>query len=163
MPAGTEGELVFTTITKEGFPLIRYRTGDLGVLSPRAVPVRAGRFSRMSRVLGRIDDLIIMGAVEDLPVPDRADHPERAGAGAALRDHPGPGERRIDTLEVRVEISEAMPGMDEMKTLERAKARLAQEIDTAVGIQARVTLVEPRKIARQTEGKQRRVVDRRRM
>jgi len=161
VPAGAEGELVFTTITKEGFPLVRYRTGDLGVLSPEPCP--CGRtLIRMSRVLGRIDDLIIMGASKVFPsqieqiilgVPGLEPHYE------IVLDR----EAGIDTMEVRVEISEAMPGMDEMKSLERAKERVAQGIDTAVGIKAKVTLVEPRKIARQTEGKMRRVVDRRRM
>jgi phenylacetate-CoA ligase len=161
VPAGAEGELVFTTITKEGFPLIRYRTGDLGVLS--TAPCPCGRtLIRMSRVRGRIDDLIIMGASKIFP-----SQIEQIILGVqGLEPHYEiilDREAGIDTMEVRVEISEAMPGMDEMKTLERAKERVAQGIDTAVGIQARVTLVEPRKIARQTEGKQRRVVDRRRM
>jgi phenylacetate-CoA ligase len=67
----------------------------------------------------------------------------------------------IDTLEVRVEISETMPEMDEMKTLEQAKARLGQKIDAVLGVKVKVTLVEPRSIARAGEGKTRRVVDNR--
>jgi phenylacetate-CoA ligase len=161
LPPGTEGELVFTTITKEGFPLIRYRTGDLGVLSSEPCP--CGRtLLRMSRVRGRIDDLIIMGASKIFP-----SQIEQIILGVqGLEPHYEivlDREAGIDTMEVRVEISEAMPGMDEMRTLERAKERVMQGIDAAVGITARVTLVEPRKIARQTEGKPRRVVDRRRM
>jgi phenylacetate-CoA ligase len=161
VPVGAEGELVFTTITKEGFPLIRYRTGDLSVLSPEPCP--CGRtLIRMSRVRGRIDDLIIMGASKIFP-----SQIEQIILGVeGLEPHYEiilDREAGIDTMEVRVEISEAMPGMDEMKTLERAKERVAQGIDTEVGIKARVTLVEPRKIVRQTEGKQRRVIDRRRM
>jgi phenylacetate-CoA ligase len=116
----------------------------------------------MSRVRGRIDDLIIMGASKVFP-----SQIEQIILGVeGLQPHYEiivDREAGIDTMEVRVEISEAMPGMDEMKTLERAKDRLAKGIDAAVGVKAKVTLVEPRKIARQTEGKQRRVVDRRRM
>jgi phenylacetate-CoA ligase len=161
LPAGVEGELVFTTITKEGFPLIRYRTGDLGVLSSEPCP--CGRtLLRMSRVRGRIDDLIMMGAAKIFP-----SQIEQIILGVqGLEPHYEiilDREAGIDTMEIRVEISEAMPGMDEMKTLEKAKERVSQGIDAAVGIKAKVTLVEPRKIARQTEGKQRRVIDRRRM
>ena len=116
----------------------------------------------MSRVRGRIDDLIIMGASKVFP-----SQIEQIILGVeGLQPHYEiivDREAGIDTMEVRVEISEAMPGMDEMKTLERAKDRLAKGIDAAVGVMAKVTLVEPRKNARQTEGKQRRVVDRRRM
>jgi phenylacetate-CoA ligase len=159
VPRGGEGELVFTTITKEGFPLIRYRTGDLGILSDE--PCRCGRTSvRMSRIRGRIDDMIIMGAVKVFPsqveeivlgVEGLAPHYE------IVVDR----EAGIDTLEVRVEISETMPGLDEMKSLEQAKSRVAQRIDTVLGVKAKVTLVEPKSIARAGGGKARRVVDRR--
>jgi len=67
----------------------------------------------------------------------------------------------IDSLEVRVEISETMPELDEMKSLEQATARVAQKIDALIGIKARVTLVEPKTIARTGGGKVRRVIDKR--
>jgi phenylacetate-CoA ligase len=156
---GTEGELVFTTITKEGFPLIRYRTGDLGVLTREPCP--CGRtFARMSRVRGRIDDMINLGAVKIFP----------SQVEQAILNVKGlepqyeivvDRENGVDRLAVRVEISESMPGMDEMKTLEAIRARLAQEIESLAGVPARVTLAEPRSIARQLEGKARRVVDKR--
>jgi phenylacetate-CoA ligase len=69
----------------------------------------------------------------------------------------------VDTLEVRVEISESMPELDEMKSLEQVKARVARRLDTVLGVKARVTLVEPRSIARPGDSKARRVVDRRRI
>ena len=72
-------------------------------------------------------------------------------------------EEGLDTLEVRVEISETMPELDEMKSLEQAKARVARRIDTVLGVKAKVTLVEPKSIARPGEGKARRVIDRRRI
>ncbi len=116
----------------------------------------------MSRVRGRIDDLIIMGASKVFPsqieqiilsVSGLQPHYE-----IVVDRHAG-----IDTLEVRVEISESMPALDEMKSLEKLKWRVEAEIDSLIGVKARVTLVEPRTIARQIEGKTRRVVDKRRM
>ncbi len=161
VPPGVEGELVFTTITKEGFPLIRYRTGDLAVLSVE--PCACGRTSkRMSRVRGRIDDLIIMGASKVFP----SQIEQILLSVSGLQPHYEivvDREAGIDTLEVRVEISESMPALDEMRSLEKLKARVSAEIDSLIGIKARVTLVEPRTIARQIEGKARRVVDKRRM
>jgi phenylacetate-CoA ligase len=116
----------------------------------------------MSRIRGRIDDMIIMGAVKVFPsqveeivlgVEGLAPHWE------LVVDR----EAGVDTLEVRVEISETMPGLDEMKSLEKAKSRVAQRIDTVLGVKAKVTLVEPKSIVRQDGGKARRVVDRRRI
>ena len=157
LPPGREGELVFTTLTKEGFPLVRYRTGDLGTLSTEPCP--CGRtLTRMSRVHGRIDDLIILGAVKIFPsqieqiilsVKGVEPHYEilvgRVGGA--------------DTLEIRVEISETTPFMGEAANREAAQAAIAQGIDSLVGMAARITLVEPRSIARITEGKARRVTD----
>ena len=159
LPRGAEGEIVLTTITKEGFPLLRYRTGDIGTVTDE--PCACGRtFARMSRVQGRIDDMINLGAVKVFPsqveqiilnfeglephyeiVVDRA--------------------KGVDTMEVRVEINGAMPGLDELKSLEKIRARLVYELEGSMGITAKVTLVEPKGIARVQEGKPRRVVDKR--
>jgi phenylacetate-CoA ligase len=157
---GTEGELVFTTITKEGFPLLRYRTGDLAVLD--RAPCACGRtLARMSRVQGRMDDMIIMGASKLFPsqveqvvlgVPGLQPHFE------IILDR----ENGMDLMTVRVEISETMPGMDELKTLEAARTRVARELEALAGTAPRVVLAEPRSIARQLEGKTRRVTDLRR-
>jgi phenylacetate-CoA ligase len=161
VPAGVEGELVITTITKEGFPLIRYRTGDLTTLSQE--PCRCGRsLGRMSRVHGRIDDLIIMGATKVFP--SQIEHIIIEAMGLPPRfeiivDRVA----GIDSMEVRIEISEAMPALDEMRTLQRAMAKVEHGIDSAVGIKAKVTLVEPRTIAPEAGGKARHVVDRRQL
>jgi phenylacetate-CoA ligase len=159
VPRGAEGELVFSTITKEGFPLIRYRTGDLGSLTDE--PCACGRrLARMSRIRGRIDDMIIMGAlkvfpsqIEQIVLDVRGLEPHYE----IVVDRVG----GIDTLEVRVEISETMPELDEMKNLEQVRSRIAKGILTTLDIAAKVTLVEPRTIARAAEGKARRVVDKR--
>jgi phenylacetate-CoA ligase len=159
LPPGTEGELVLTTITKEGFPLLRYRTGDLCALTRE--PCGCGRtLARMSRIRGRIDDMIIMGAVKVFPsqieqvllsVKGLQPHYEIVVDRAA----------GIDTLEVRVEISEDMPELDEMKKLEQVRSRIAQGLAALLDVPAKVTLVEPRTIARPEGGKSRRVVDKR--
>jgi phenylacetate-CoA ligase len=159
LPRGSEGEIVLTTITKEGFPLLRYRTGDIGTVTDE--PCACGRtLARMSRVHGRIDDMINLGAVKVFPsqieqiileIPGLEPHYEIVVDRA----------KGIDTMEVRVEISGTMPGLDEMKSLERIRSQVVRGIDTVLGITAKVTLVEPRGIARHTEGKARRVVDKR--
>jgi phenylacetate-CoA ligase len=150
---------VLTTITKEGFPLLRYRTGDLCALTIESCG--CGRtFARMTRVRGRIDDMINMGAVKVFPsqieqvildVKGLPPHYEIVVDRAA----------GIDTLEVRVEISEDMPGLDEMKKLEQFRSRIAQGLSALLDVSAKVTLVEPRTIPRSEGGKARRVVDKR--
>jgi phenylacetate-CoA ligase len=163
VPHGTEGELVFTTITKEGFPLIRYRTGDLATLT--AERCRCGRtLTRMSRVHGRIDDLIILGDVKVFP--NQIEHilAETQGVEPHYEIVIDRADGR-DTLEVRVEISGSLPGLDEMKTLEGIKQRIVAKLDAILGVQAKVTLVEPKSIAAESRagGKARRVVDKRRI
>jgi phenylacetate-CoA ligase len=162
VPPGSEGELVFTTIAKEGFPLIRYRTGDLSTLTTE--PCRCGRtLARMSRIRGRLDDLIILGDVKIMPLQIEQILLETQGVEPryeiVVERIDG-----LDSLEVRVEISEAMPEMDEMKSLERMKDKIVRKLDTVFGVKARVTLVEPRTIAQaQTSGKISRVIDKRRI
>lgn len=159
LPPGSEGELVLTTITKEGFPLVRYRTGDLCSLDVE--PCACGRtFARMSRIRGRIDDMIIMGAIKVFPSQIEQVIMEVKGLQPHYEivvDRAG----GIDSLEVRVEISEEMPEMDEMKKLEQVRARIAQGLAALLDMPAKVTLVEPRAIARPEGGKTRRVVDKR--
>jgi phenylacetate-CoA ligase len=161
VPQGAEGELVFTTINKEGFPLIRYRTGDLATLT--AEPCRCGRtLARMSRVHGRIDDLIILGDVKVMPLQIEQILLETQGVEPRYEIVVDRIDGR-DTLEVRVEISEAMPQMDEMKSLERMKEKIVRKLDTVFGVKARVTLVEPRTISTAGAGKTSRVIDKRRI
>jgi phenylacetate-CoA ligase len=159
---GDEGELVFTTIAKEGFPLIRYRTGDLATLTDE--PCRCGRtLARMSRIRGRIDDLIILGDVKVMPLQIEQILLETQGVTPHYEIVVDRIEGR-DTLEVRVEISEAMPEMDEMKSLERMKEKIVRRLDTVFGVQAKVTLVEPRGTTPPTaSGKVSRVIDKRKI
>ena len=156
---GETGELVFTTITKEGFPLIRYRTGDLSRLIPGECP--CGRtLARMERVSGRTDDLIFIEGLKVFPSQIEDILLGCEGATPQFRivlDREG----GLDTLEVQVELSEQLPAFDELKTLERVRGTIARRIEAVIGIQAKVSLVEPRSLGRETRGKARRVVDNR--
>jgi len=152
LPPGAEGELVLTTIAKEGFPLVRYRTGDLCAMTVE--PCACGRtFARMSRIRGRIDDMIIMGAVKVFPSQIEQVLLSEKG----LQPHYEIVVDRtagIDTIEVRVEASEDVPG-------ELFRSRIAQGLAALVDVPAKVTLVEPYAIARPEGGKARRVIDKR--
>ncbi len=140
MPPGKAGELVFTTLTKEGFPLIRYRTGDLAALLPGACA--CGRtFARMSRVSGRCDDLVICGETKFFParveeILLQAEGVEPHGELYVQR------EGATDSMELHVELDPAVPRLDEIKTLERIKRQLAEGIERAIGISPRVVFVE---------------------
>lgn len=155
---GTPGELVLTTITKEGFPLIRYRTGDITSLT--SDPCGCGRtLARMARVTGRTDDLILFRGVGFFP--------SQIEQIVADVEHISPHfqiilgrEGGADTLEIKVEVSEKIPSLDELKTLESLRQQLVQHIKAALDIDARVTFVEPRSL-RQAAGGRGRVVDNR--
>ena len=158
---GEEGELVLTTITKEGFPLVRYRTGDLTTIDPS--PCRCGRtLARMARIRGRIDDMINLGDVKAFP----SQVEEVLAATEGVEPHYELVVDRVDgmdTLEVRVEIAEDMPEVDEVRAIERLKERIARRLAASLGTPVKVTLAEPKSLARAGEGKLRRVVDRRQL
>jgi phenylacetate-CoA ligase len=141
---GRDGELVFTTITKEGFPLIRYRTRDIASVDPAPCP--CGRtFARMARVTGRTDDLIMFGGVGFFPAQIEEVLPQVQGASPhyqILLDR----QAGVDVLEIKVEISEGIPFLDELKTLETLRVQLARKIKAALDVEAKVTFVEPRSL-----------------
>ena len=157
LPEGERGELVITTITKEGIPLLRYRTRDITSLTRE--PCVCGRtHARLARVSGRSDDMLIIRGVNVFPsqiesilmriervephyllVVDRVDN--------------------LDTLEVQVEVDERLFS-DEIKVLQTLAQRIEKEIKDMLGVSSKVRLVEPKTIAR-SEGKARRVIDNR--
>jgi phenylacetate-CoA ligase len=159
LPPGRDGELVLSTITKEGFPLIRYRTGDIVRLIDE--PCACGRsFTRMSRVEGRTDDLIFISGKKVFPSQIEQillEVEETAPHYRILLDR----EHGLDTIEVEVEISEKIGPIDELKNLEKMRDSIRRRIETGTGITPRVTLVEPKTLMHATGGKARRVVDRR--
>ena len=159
LPPGREGDLVFTTITKEGFPLIRYRTGDISRLLEE--PCACGRTTRrMQRVSGRTDDLIFIKGQKVFPSQIEEILLEAEGIAPQYRILLD----RVDgddTMEVQVEISENYPAFDELKNLERLRDTIGRRIELVLGVEAKVTLVEPRSLMRDSRGKQRRVIDNR--
>lgn len=161
LKAGEEGELVFTTLTKEAFPLIRYRTRDISCIF--TAPCRCGRtFYRMERVMGRSDDMLIIRGVN--LYPSQIESVLMAIEG--LEPHYQlivEREGTLDTLEVQVEVSEKIFAEGgEVKRLQEIERRLVKDLKEFLGVTAKVKLVEPETLAR-SEGKASRVIDRRRI
>lgn len=156
-PYGERGELVITTLTKEGIPVIRYRTRDLTILDPE--PCSCGRhFVRMAKVTGRADDMLIIRGVNVFPSQIEEILMQIEGVEPHYQilvyreDH-------LDILEVQVEVNERIFS-DEVKRLQGIENKIKQEIQSSLGISSRVKLVEPKTIAR-SEGKAKRVIDKR--
>ncbi|MCL6446767.1 MAG: phenylacetate--CoA ligase [Armatimonadetes bacterium] len=157
LPAGSEGELVITTITKEAFPLIRYRTRDITRFNPEPCP--CGRTHlRIRRITGRTDDMLIIRGVNVFPSQVESvllESGETEPHYLLVVDRKG----NLDQLEIWVEVGEELFS-DKVRQLEDLEQRLRERIESVLGISARVRLVEPNTIPR-SEGKARRVVDRR--
>ncbi|WP_372494151.1 phenylacetate--CoA ligase family protein [Fuchsiella alkaliacetigena] len=154
---GTKGELVFTTITKTGLPILRYRTKDISVLHQEKCS--CGRTSvRMERISGRVDDMLIIRGVNVFPSQIESillDISETKPHYQLVVER----EDSLDQLEVQVEISEAIFS-DEVRRLESLERKIHGEIESVLGISVNVKLVEPHTIPR-SEGKAQRVVDKR--
>ena len=161
---GEVGELVFTTLTKEALPVIRYRSGDLASLDP--APCVCGRtFVRMSLVVGRTDDMLIIRGINVFPSQVEAvvvQFPELSPHYQLLVTR----ERTLDALEVRVEVAPAAAAS--LGALEETggpagalRERIAERLRGVVGIAARITLQAPGSLPRSEGGKLRRVLDQR--
>ena len=161
LPPGEQGELVFTTLTKEAFPLIRYRTRDISRLYP--VPCRCGRTSyRMDRVMGRSDDMLIIRGVNVFPSQIEAVLVAIEGLEPHYQlivDRVG----TLDTLEVQVEVTESQfVNADEVKVLQKLEKMILKDMKDYLGITAKIKLVEPKTLQR-SEGKASRVIDKRKI
>jgi phenylacetate-CoA ligase len=157
---GTRGELVFTTITKEGIPLIRYRTKDITRLIPEKC--KCGRtFSRIERLSGRTDDMLIIRGVNVFPSEIETVIMSIEGVEPHYQIIVDRAEHGLDTLEVQVEVNEKIFS-DEIKALEAIEKRIKKEINSVLGIGVKVKLVEPRSIPR-SEGKAKRIIDNRKI
>jgi phenylacetate-CoA ligase len=161
LPPGEEGEIVFTTLSKEAFPLIRYRTRDVACLI--TAPCRCGRSHvRMGRIMGRSDDMIIIRGVNVFPSQIEAVLVGIEGLEPHYQlvvDRGG----TLDTLEVQVEVSErTFANADEVKVLQKMERRIVKDIKDYLGVSAKVKLVEPKSLQR-FEGKASRVTDRRKL
>lgn len=159
LPFGERGELVFTSLTKEALPIIRYRTGDISRLI--AEECECGRTSvKIGRIEGRTDDMLIIRGVNVFP--SQIEHVlleigETEPHYLLVVDRVG----NLDVLEVQVEVSEKMFS-DEVRQLEVLSKKIKNEIESVLGVSVTVRLVEPKKIAR-SEGKAKRVIDKRKI
>jgi len=159
LPEGEKGELVITTIDKEGLPVIRYRTRDITSISYEPCP--CGRtHARIHKLLGRTDDMLIIRGVNVFPSQIES---ALMAVGEAEPHYLIIVDRvnNLDTLEVWVEVSEQLFA-DEIRKLEEVKKKIETEIYTTLGINVKVKLVEPHTIER-SEGKAKRVIDKRKM
>lgn len=157
LPPGEKGELVLTTLTKKGMPVIRYRTRDITRLYYE--PCGCGRtFVRMEKVTGRTDDMIIVKGVNVFP----------SQIEEVLMKVEGTlphylivltREKGLDVMEIWVEVEESIFA-DEMKRLEQMEEKIKSELESVLGLSAKVKLVEPKTIER-SMGKAKRVVDKR--
>lgn len=159
LPYGSKGELVFTTVTKEGLPLLRYRTRDITSLNYEKC--ECGRTTvRMSKVSGRTDDMLIIRGVNVFPSQIESvllEIAEVAPHYLLIVDRID----NLDLLEVCVEMNQNMFS-DEVKKIEEVERKIRKELDSAIGINAKVKLVEPKSIER-SEGKAKRVIDKRKL
>ena len=158
LPYGEKGELVFTSITKEAFPLLRYRTKDICVLNPE--PCKCGRTHiRMAKPMGRSDDMLIIRGVNVFP----------SQIETVLLQKGYPANYQIivdrvnntDTFEVMVEMNPEMFS-DSLAKITSAEKELVSALKAMLGISAKVKLVAPKSITR-SEGKAVRVIDKRKI
>jgi phenylacetate-CoA ligase len=155
---GETGELVFTTITKEGFPLIRYRTGDRASLDPQ--PCACGRtLARMSRISGRTDDLIIIQGVKVFPSQIQELLAGCKGLDPRIRIVVDRHDN-ADVMELHVTLSDIDNMIDDMRKIEQLRAEILRTVENALGITPKVVIVEPSSLDAEG-GKNLRVIDRR--
>ncbi|MBE6754235.1 MAG: phenylacetate--CoA ligase [Ruminococcaceae bacterium] len=157
LPYGESGELVLTTISKTGMPMLRYRTHDICVLDE--TPCSCGRTHvRMSRITGRTDDMLIIRGVNVFP----------SQIESVLLQIPGVAPHYMlvvdrinstDRLEVQVELTDEMFS-DTVADIQKIKNRITEQIKSVVGVAAIVKLVPPKSIPR-SEGKSKRIIDNR--
>lgn len=160
LPYGEQGELVFTTITKEGFPLIRYRTRDICQLIME--PCKCGRTHiRMKKPCGRSDDMLIIRGVNVFP--SQIEEVLMSVGGDITPNYQIIVDRvnNTDTFDVNVEMSEHLFA-DDVKSIETLERTITAKLRDVLGIGAKVHLVNPKSIQR-SEGKAKRVIDNRKM
>jgi phenylacetate-CoA ligase len=152
LPDGSEGELVFTTLTKEALPVVRYRTRDL----TRLLPPTARSMRRMGKIVGRSDDMLIIRGVNVFPTQIEElvlQHSQLAGQYQIVVTREG----HLDEIEVRCET---LAAVSELVAVE-ASQWLQHRIKTLIGVSAKVSVGAPDSIERTLVGKARRVIDKR--
>lgn len=159
LPYGELGELVFTTVSKEVMPLLRYRTRDLTRL--HAEKCECGRtLVRMEKCIGRSDDMLIIRGVNVFPSQIESvllDMNETSPHYQLIIDR----ENNLDSMEIRVELDEKC-WSDSIRELEGIRRRIDHNIKSLLGLSAKIKLVEPNSIER-SEGKAKRIIDNRKL
>jgi len=156
LPEGSEGELVFTSLTKEALPIIRYRTRDL----TRLLPPTARSFRRMGKIVGRSDDMLIIRGVNVFPTQIEEivlQHAKLSGQYQINVSRDG----LLDTVEVRCELQPLAASSTDDKEAGEIARWLQHRIKTLVGISTTVNVMKPDSIERTLTGKARRVIDKR--
>ena len=158
LPEGEKGELVFTCITKEAFPMIRYRTKDICVLSRKKCS--CGRTHvKMAKPMGRSDDMLIVKGVNVFP--SQIEEVLLAKGLTSNYQIIVDREKTSDTIEVRVEMTPELFS-DKINELSKIEREITEALKSMIGIFAVVKIVEPKSIVR-SEGKAVRVIDRRKL
>ncbi len=160
LPAGAQGELVFTTITKEGFPVIRYRTRDICSLNYEKC--KCGRTHvRMNKPQGRTDDMLIIRGVNVFP--SQIEEVLLKVGGEITPNYQIIVDRvnNTDTFDINVEMSEELFS-DDIRSIEKIEKQIKDRLRDVLGISAGVHLVNPKSITR-SEGKAKRVIDKRKI
>ncbi len=159
LPIGEAGELVITTLTKEGMPLIRYRTRDIASLNNDPCP--CGRTTiKLNKITGRSDDMLIIRGVNVFP----------SQIESVLLNNPNVEPHyhinvdrinNLDVMEIVIELSPSI-SIDEVGQVEEIRKKLAADMQSALSVGAKITLVSPGSVAR-SEGKAKRITDRRKL
>ncbi|MDD6312186.1 MAG: phenylacetate--CoA ligase [Firmicutes bacterium] len=160
LPDGQVGELVFSAVTKEAFPILRYRTRDICMLSHEKCS--CGRtLVKMAKPQGRSDDMLIIRGVNVFPSQIESvllSFSETTPNYMLIVDRVN----NSDTLEIQVELGEEMFKSDEVKHLLTLQSQISEKVKSTLGISAKITFVEPKTLAR-TEGKAKRTIDKRKL
>jgi len=158
VPEGADGELVITTLTKQGIPLLRYRTRD--IVSMRNEKCRCGRTSpRISKIKGRTDDMIVVRGINVFPSQIEHVLVGIEGTQPHYQIIVDRAAHKLDEVEVLVEVDQKFFS-DEIKRLNEIRDQIRKEIAAVLSIGVKVTLVEPKTIER-SMGKSKRIVDKR--
>jgi len=161
LPAGEKGELVFTTLTREGTPLLRYRTRDITYIIEE--PCSCGRTTRrIHRLFGRTDDMLIIRGVNVFPSQIEQALIEIEGTEPQYLIIISRGDNHLDEVELQVEVKKEL-FTDETRGLENLRSRIEQIMKSKLQISIKVKLVEPKTIARPEAGKVKRVIDNRKI
>ena len=157
VPPGEQGELVFTTITKEAFPLIRYRTGDISSMIGGSCP--CGRTTaRIERISGRTDDMIIVDGRNIFPSHIEEILFEIEGIEPHFQIVLT-REEGLDIIELKVEVTPNFLPFDEIRKVQEFQKKISLHLASQLGIHAKIILVEPKSLKRSTGEKVKRVQD----